>query len=107
MARGTSKEAALSIVQGGFGTVSLLDAGWYGQGIYFTVCNMSSAKYLPALQNSIEYACKYDKSADTKTLILALVTPGNVYPVRATCYLQRLILNFKGNRTPKKQRSAG
>eukprot|EP00028_Trichosphaerium_sp_Am-I-7-wt_P004092 CAMPEP_0168522946 /NCGR_PEP_ID=MMETSP0405-20121227/9663_1 /TAXON_ID=498012 /ORGANISM="Trichosphaerium sp, Strain Am-I-7 wt" /LENGTH=236 /DNA_ID=CAMNT_0008544671 /DNA_START=647 /DNA_END=1354 /DNA_ORIENTATION=- len=68
MVHGTSPEAALSIVKAGFGTVSSLDGGYYGQGIYFT--------------SSLEYACSYDTSGNRElTLVLSLVTPGNVYPV--------------------------
>mmetsp|Transcript_18846 Transcript_18846/g.20978 ORF Transcript_18846/g.20978 Transcript_18846/m.20978 type:complete len:222 (-) Transcript_18846:224-889(-) len=69
MVHGTTREAAWSIVKAGFGVLSSLDAGYYGQGIYFT--------------RSIKYACSYDTSGkdNKKTLVLSLVTPGNVYPV--------------------------
>jgi len=71
MVHGTTEKAAYSIVKAGFGTVSSLDAGYYGQGIYFT--------------RSIKYACSYDTGGTKeKTIILSLVTPGNVFPVKPT-----------------------
>jgi len=75
MVHGTSEEAAYSIVAAGFGTVSSLDAGYYGQGIYFT--------------RSIKYACSHDASGKgEKTLILSFVTPGNTYPVHSNDVLR-------------------
>ena len=81
MAHGTSREAAFSIVGGGFGTVCAVDAGWYGQGIYFTVRNLRCLWYQSCAQNSLTYACNYDTTKGEKTVVLALVTPGNVFPV--------------------------
>jgi len=57
----------VNICSTGFATLSVLDAGWYGQGVYFT----SSARYAVPY-----YATKKDPA-----IIIAYVIPGNIYPV--------------------------
>jgi len=66
MCHGTSLDVVWNICQNGFTTVSTIDQGWYGKGVYFT--------------SSKEYAYAYSKSSP-KVMILALVIPGNIYPV--------------------------
>jgi len=62
MYHGTSEGSALKISKNGFGTVSTLDEGYFGRGIYFT--------------SSMQYARKYGQ-----VLLLTLVIPGNPFPV--------------------------
>eukprot|EP01127_Copromyxa_protea_P020465 TRINITY_DN6860_c0_g1_i1.p1 TRINITY_DN6860_c0_g1~~TRINITY_DN6860_c0_g1_i1.p1 ORF type:complete len:574 (+),score=115.76 TRINITY_DN6860_c0_g1_i1:1287-3008(+) len=64
---GTSYHMAKSICSTGFAALSLLDAGYYGRGIYFTT---SSA-----------YAANYISGKSDPALIISFVTPGNVFPV--------------------------
>jgi len=50
-------------------TISTLDSGWFGKGIYFT--------------SDIDYAAKYYSSSDKagwKPILLSFVVPGNPYP---------------------------
>jgi len=70
--QGTSKATAYKIAQTGFSTVATLDDGFYGRGMYFT--------------SSINYASYYSRIAnkgksDLSYIIIAFVSPGNVYPV--------------------------
>jgi len=68
MLQGTTKNAAWSICENGFGTVSTRDAGFYEKGIYFT--------------SNYNYAKKYSEESETgKVFLISLVIPGNVYPV--------------------------
>jgi len=64
---GTNFKTACAICNTGFATLSLLDKGWYGKGIYFT----SSAKY----------ATPYFATKPNPTILIAYVIPGNPYPV--------------------------
>jgi hypothetical protein len=64
---GTDFSTAQAISITGFATLSLLDSGWYGQGIYFS----SSAKY----------TIPYFATKPQPTIIISYVIPGNVYPV--------------------------
>lgn len=77
---GTDKAAALQICQMGFATLSSLyvttylahylflsDAGWYGQGMYFS---SESSYILPFCENR-----------PTPAILLCYVIPGNIYPV--------------------------
>jgi len=63
---GTDDNVAWKIAATGFATLSALDAGWYGQGIYFTT-------YAPY---TLPYLIKPNPA-----LIISYVTPGNVFPV--------------------------
>ena len=64
---GTSSLVAEKICETGFATLSSVDQGWYGKGMYFT----SYASYcIPYI------SCKKDPC-----VIIAWVIPGNIYPV--------------------------
>lgn len=66
--QGTSENAAHRIAKNGFGTVSSLDPGWYGQGMYTTT--------------SFNYAGNYASEAkDGFVFLISLVTIGNAFPV--------------------------
>jgi len=72
MFQGTSTSTSIKIAQTGFSTVATLDDGFYGRGIYFT--------------SSINYASYYSNLAmkgksNQYCIVVALVSPGNVYPV--------------------------
>lgn len=68
MMQGTSENGAHRIAKNGFGTVSSLDAGWYGQGIYLT--------------SQVSYANMFaTKTPEGRVFIVSLVAPGNIYPV--------------------------
>uniref|UniRef100_A0A6B2L501 EGF-like domain-containing protein n=1 Tax=Arcella intermedia TaxID=1963864 RepID=A0A6B2L501_9EUKA len=64
---GTSEKVAKSICSTGFASLSSLDAGFYGKGIYTT--------------SSCLYALPYYATKTKPTILICLVTPGNVYPV--------------------------
>jgi hypothetical protein len=64
---GTDESIAWKIARGGFGIVSSVDPGIFGRGIYFT--SVSS------------YAMLYAKYSANPSLVIALVNPGNSYPV--------------------------
>jgi len=64
---GTDFEIAKSICSRGFAALSTLDAGWYGQGIYFS----SSARYI----------VPYYATKKTPCIIISYVIPGNPFPV--------------------------
>jgi len=64
---GTDFKTAKSICNAGFATLSTLDGGWYGRGIYFT--------------HSGIYATPYFSTKKHPALIISYVIPGNVYPV--------------------------
>jgi len=68
---GTGKDTAWKIVQTGFTTVATVDDGFYGRGIYFT--------------SSFDYSTFYSRNANKGTkkvfIIVALLLPGNPYPV--------------------------
>jgi len=66
--QGTSEDAAFRIIKNGFGTVASLDDGWYGRGMYFTT--------------HAGYAAAYARpSPHGKVFVIALVIPGNAFPV--------------------------
>eukprot|EP01124_Arcella_intermedia_P034550 TRINITY_DN8585_c0_g2_i2.p1 TRINITY_DN8585_c0_g2~~TRINITY_DN8585_c0_g2_i2.p1 ORF type:complete len:343 (+),score=63.19 TRINITY_DN8585_c0_g2_i2:52-1029(+) len=67
LVHGTSFKIAKSICATGFAALSAMDCGWYGQGIYFS----SSARYVTP----------YFSSKRKPTVIVAVVVPGNPYPV--------------------------
>lgn len=69
--QGTHENAAHRIAKNGFGTLSSLDAGWYGQGMYFT--------------SRLPYARIYSRSAGDRALVfvISLAVPGNVLPITA------------------------
>jgi len=69
--QGTHENAAHRIAKNGFGTVAREDAGFFGQGIYFT--------------SKLNYARKYAKPAKDGSLVLviSLASPGNVLPICA------------------------
>lgn len=60
----TTVNAANRIAKNGFGVVSTLDPGWYGQGIYFT--------------SKVQYAREYTKEG---AYLISLVIPGKSFPV--------------------------
>jgi len=64
---GTDMSIAWKIVDGGFATLSTLDDGFYGKGIYFS----TSAKYI----------LPYYGAKKTPAVLVCLLIPGNVYPV--------------------------
>jgi len=66
-AHGTSLATAQKICKTGFVTLSTLDSGFYGQGMYFTT--------------HIPYIFPYVVSLSKPVMIMTLVIPGNVYPV--------------------------
>jgi len=63
---GTDADVAWKIASTGFVALSALDAGWYGQGIYFST-------YAPY---TLPYLLK-----PKPALIISFCTPGNVFPV--------------------------
>jgi len=64
---GTGYSVALAICSTGFASLSSLDSGWYGKGIYFTTY--------------VAYALPYFSSKHDPALIISFIVPGNVYPV--------------------------
>jgi len=64
---GTSGTSAWLIVAGGFATLSSLDAGYYGAGIYFTT--------------SAKYAVPYFATKPDPSILISWVMVGNAYPV--------------------------
>jgi len=64
---GTQVEIAMSIAKTGFASLSQLDAGYFGKGIYFT--------------SSALYALPYTSFGISPCFVIALLIPGNVYPV--------------------------
>jgi len=64
---GTEEMVAWKICGSGFATLSSLDAGWYGVGLYFTT--------------STDYALTYCAIKLDPCILVTLVIPGNAYPV--------------------------
>jgi len=64
---GTDLTVAKKICSTGFATLSLLDKGYYGQGVYFST--------------HIPYLFPYLVRHKNPTIIVTMVVPGNVYPV--------------------------
>jgi len=64
---GTSASSAWKICQAGFATLSSLDSGFYGAGIYFTT--------------SSKYAIPYYGTKPDPSIIISWVITGNAYPV--------------------------
>jgi len=64
---GTDKKVARAICDTGFSTLSTLDQGYFGQGMYFST-------------NS-QYTVPYFGTKQDPTLILSFLIPGNPYPV--------------------------
>jgi hypothetical protein len=64
---GTTETSARQIIDVGFATLSLLDQGWFGKGMYFTT--------------SATYAKAYAANKSNTVLILCMLTLGNVFPV--------------------------
>lgn len=75
MAHGTREAVGWKIAQSGFGIVSSLDVGWYGQGIYFT----SDINYAQEYAEKSTQDCS--KLHRVKVLLIALANPGNSFPV--------------------------
>jgi len=63
---GTDADVAWKIASTGFVALSALDAGWYGQGIYFSTYALYTIPYL---------------LKPKPALIISYCTPGNVFPV--------------------------
>ena len=78
MIQGTTEDDAMKISENGFGTVAREDAGFFGQGIYFT--------------SKLNYARKYSKPANDGSLVLviSLASPGNVLPISADPVLNKI-----------------
>ena len=64
---GTDLPIAEKICETGFASLSSLDAGWYGKGIYFTTYT--------------EYCIPYITSKRNPAIIVSWLLPGNTYPV--------------------------
>eukprot|EP01126_Amoeba_proteus_P054248 TRINITY_DN6665_c0_g1_i4.p1 TRINITY_DN6665_c0_g1~~TRINITY_DN6665_c0_g1_i4.p1 ORF type:complete len:176 (-),score=31.57 TRINITY_DN6665_c0_g1_i4:35-562(-) len=64
---GTDFSIALAISSTGFATLSSLDAGWYGRGIYFT--------------SYFTYAIPYCANRANPALIVSYVIMGNTFPI--------------------------
>jgi len=64
---GTQSDVAWKIASTGFAALSSLDAGYFGKGIYFT--------------SSCQYSAPYTQFGELPCMILALIIPGNIYPV--------------------------
>ena len=73
MFHGTNKDIPWKIAQTGFTTVATLDNGWYGRGIYFT-SHMAYAKYYSKCSLN-------NPPTPDRYILVALVLPGNPYPV--------------------------
>jgi len=66
--QGTSENAAFRIIKNGFGTVTSIDDGFYGRGMYLT--------------SPFKYASRYAQiTPHGKVFLIALTVPGNPYPV--------------------------
>jgi len=66
-AHGTGLKIANKISLTGFASLASLDAGYFGQGIYFTT--------------SIPYALPYARLQEDPAIIISYIIPGNIYPV--------------------------
>jgi len=64
---GCDESVGRKICETGFANLGLLDAGWYGKGMYFTSSSL--------------YAIPYYASKKKPALVIAYICPGNVYPV--------------------------
>eukprot|EP01128_Nolandella_sp_AFSM9_P005547 TRINITY_DN2696_c0_g1_i2.p1 TRINITY_DN2696_c0_g1~~TRINITY_DN2696_c0_g1_i2.p1 ORF type:complete len:1527 (-),score=193.27 TRINITY_DN2696_c0_g1_i2:46-4626(-) len=64
---GTSIDVGWKIAQNGFTSLSLLDSGFYGQGMYFTTSSLYTLPYFSIKENPV--------------IILCFAIPGNAYPV--------------------------
>jgi len=64
---GTDGPIAWKICSNGFSALASLDSGWYGRGIYFT--------------SNACYAIPYFGTKKKPTILIALVIPGNIFPV--------------------------
>jgi len=64
---GCDGDVALKICMTGFANLSLLDQGWYGQGVYFSTSTI--------------YTLPYFVNKNIPAIVLAYVLPGNTYPV--------------------------
>jgi len=64
---GTEASLAWKIAAGGFATLSTLDAGFYGKGIYFST--------------SALYTLPYFANRRSPAILICLTAPGNPYPV--------------------------
>jgi len=64
---GCDESIGRKICETGFANLGILDAGWYGKGMYFT--------------SSCLYAIPYYASKKKPALVIAYICPGNVYPV--------------------------
>jgi hypothetical protein len=64
---GTSANVAWKVCQSGFATLSALDVGFFGAGIYFTT--------------SAKYAVPYFATKPSPSIIISFLVPGNPFPV--------------------------
>jgi hypothetical protein len=64
---GTSAHVAWKVCQSGFATLSALDIGFFGAGIYFTT--------------SAKYAVPYFATKPNPSIIISFLIPGNPFPV--------------------------
>eukprot|EP00026_Physarum_polycephalum_P000707 Phypoly_transcript_00708.p1 GENE.Phypoly_transcript_00708~~Phypoly_transcript_00708.p1 ORF type:complete len:1240 (+),score=205.52 Phypoly_transcript_00708:184-3903(+) len=80
---GTTYPVARSIMEHGFGSLAVLDEGWFGKGIYFT--------------SFPEYAERYCTSKQDPCLILCYLVIFNPYPLVYEDAADQLIFEGKGN----------
>eukprot|EP01127_Copromyxa_protea_P011436 TRINITY_DN2873_c0_g3_i2.p1 TRINITY_DN2873_c0_g3~~TRINITY_DN2873_c0_g3_i2.p1 ORF type:complete len:1979 (-),score=279.48 TRINITY_DN2873_c0_g3_i2:77-5701(-) len=64
---GTDWNLAVAIASTGFSTLSNVEVGWHGSGVYFTTYAM--------------YGCPFLSHRADPALLISFVTPGNVFPV--------------------------
>lgn len=64
---GTTVDLAWKIAGTGFASLSSLDAGYYGKGIYFT--------------SYTNYTIPYIRNTPDPAIIVSLIIPGNAYPI--------------------------
>jgi len=67
VAHGTDLDKAKRIIVSGFATLSIIDAGYYGKGMYFTT--------------SAIYTVPYFISKPNPSILICFILPGNPYPV--------------------------
>jgi len=85
MIQGTSEGAVWQICQQGFGVVGTTDDGFYGAGVYFT--------------SKLGYASQYARSGPDGTwpVLVAMVIPGNTFPVVEHPFVQSIFLGQSPN----------
>jgi len=77
MVHGTTENAAVRVMEGGFGTVAGLDDGHYGRGMYFT----SDLRYANMYAEIQTRRHSLTSPSGSNVFLVAAVLPGNPYPV--------------------------